>query len=106
MFIDEIAVDFPTVPIILAHAGFCWWPEALNIAATKANIYLDLAGWQPRIKKTAIDEFYRPLRTMIDTIGSNRILLGSDWPALRLLMNSQQWVDSFKNPPDKVKEAV
>ena len=105
MFVDDVATDFPDLKIVLTHAGFCWWPEALNIAATKPNIFLDMAGWQPKIKRTGVDEFYRPLRTMLGTIGSTRILLGSDWPAYRLFMTSQQWVDCFKNPPPEVKEA-
>jgi predicted TIM-barrel fold metal-dependent hydrolase len=76
----------------------------LSIANNKPNIYLDLSGWQPRARRLAIEEFYRPLRIILNNIGSSRILFGSDWPALRLFMNSKSWVDVFKNPPQAVKE--
>jgi hypothetical protein len=104
IFMDEVASDFPDMKIILGHAGFCWWPEALGIASNKPNIYLDLAGWQTRVRRLPIEEFYKPLRVMLNNIGSSRILFGSDWPALRLLMSSKRWVDVFKNPPQVVKE--
>jgi predicted TIM-barrel fold metal-dependent hydrolase len=106
IYLDEVANDFPDLLLILAHAGFCWWEEALNIASTKPNVYLDLAGWQPRTHHHPVDEFYLPLRRMIDSIGSSRILFGSDWPALRLFSGGQpSWVKAFTEPPDIVDEA-
>ena len=103
IFMDEVAADFPDLKIILGHAGFCWWPEAVSIANCKSNIYLDIAGWQPRARLHPLEEFYKPLRAMINNIGSHRILFGSDWPALKLMMNSQKWVDMLKNPSDEAK---
>ncbi len=105
VFMDEVAADFPDLKIILAHAGFCWWPEAVSIANNKSNIYLDIAGWQPRARLHPLEEFYKPLRTMINNIGSHRILFGSDWPALKLMMNSQKWVDVLRNPPEEAVAA-
>ncbi len=105
VYVDEVATDFPNLELILGHAGYCWWPEALNIASTKPNVYLDLAGWQPRTHRHPIDEFYIPLRTILDTIGSSRVLFGSDWPAFRLFRGGQaNWVKAFTDPPDTVKE--
>jgi len=106
IFLDEVAADFPDLTIILAHAGYCWWPEALSIAGNKPNIYVDLSGWQPRTRRLPVEEFYKPLRTMINGMGSSRILFGSDWPALRLFGGGQSnWVKVFNEPPDSVIEA-
>jgi predicted TIM-barrel fold metal-dependent hydrolase len=106
VYMDEVASDFPGLAIILAHAGFCWWEEALGIAVSKPNVYIDLAGWQPRTHGYPLDEFYLPLRRMLNSIGSSRILFGSDWPALRLFRGGQpNWVKAFTDPPDAVKEA-
>ncbi len=105
IFLDEVANDFPDLKIIMAHAGFCWWPEAVNIAATKPNVYLDLAGWQPRARQLPMEEFYQPLKVMLKSVGSSRILFGSDWPALRLMMNSEKWLNAFRNPPPEIVEA-
>jgi len=104
IYLDEVANDFPDLTIILAHAGFCWWEEAINLAATKPNIYVDLAGWQPKTHRHPIEEFYLPLRRMIDAMGLSRILFGSDWPALRLFRGGQgTWVKAFMDPPDALE---
>ena len=35
MYVDDVAVDFPTMPIILAHPSFPWQEEALSVAMHK-----------------------------------------------------------------------
>lgn len=105
IYLDEVASDFPKLKVILAHAGSCWWPEALNIASTKPNVYLDLAGWQSKARRGAVEQFYKPLRIILDTIGASRVLFGSDWPALRLFMSQSKWVKAFQEPPQEVKAA-
>ena len=104
VYLDEVANDFPNLTVVLAHAGFCWWEEAVNIAATKPNVYVDLAGWQPKTQRHPIEEFYLPLRRMIDAIGASRILFGSDWPALRLFRGGQgTWVKAFTDTHDALE---
>lgn len=107
VYIDEVAVDFPDLKIIIAHAGYCWWKEAAKIASFKPNVYLDLAYWQPKIAKRSLEEFYQPLRAMLDTMGTPKVLFGSDWPTLRAVesVNNVAWVKAIKEPPDEVTEA-
>ena len=48
VYVDDVAVDFPDLTIILAHAGMgAWWQEAAGIAAVCPNVYLEFSGWQP-----------------------------------------------------------
>ena len=44
MYIDDVAVDFPDMKIILAHPSFPWQEEALAVAQHKPNVYIDLSG--------------------------------------------------------------
>ena len=37
MYLDDVAVDFPDMPIILAHPSFPWQEEALAVAQHKPN---------------------------------------------------------------------
>lgn len=98
IFLDEVANDFPQLKLIMAHAGFCWWEEALSVAHNKPNLYLDLSGWQPRLLHHPREEFYLPLRRILDGIGPSRVMFGSDWPAYRKLRGGQaSWVRIFKN---------
>ncbi|HYX67149.1 MAG TPA: amidohydrolase family protein, partial [Burkholderiales bacterium] len=48
MLLDDVAVDFPDMPIILAHPSFPWQEEALSVATHKPQVYIDLSGWSPR----------------------------------------------------------
>ena len=42
MHIDDVAVDFPDMPIILAHPSFPWQDEAISVCMHKPQVYIDL----------------------------------------------------------------
>ena len=65
---------------------------------------LDLALWQQWAYTNPV-EFYRTIKTIISLSSYRKILLGSDWPFMSLLVSQKKWVDIFRNPPDEVKEA-
>ena len=48
MPIDDVAVDFPELPIIMAHPSFPWQDEAISICLHKPSVYIDLSGWSPK----------------------------------------------------------
>ena len=92
--------------VLSSVAGFCWWREALDIARVNHNIWLDIAGWQPKLLRRPVGEFYLPIKIMSDTIGASKILFGSDWPAFRLFNGGQKnWVKAFKESPPTLRES-
>jgi uncharacterized protein len=56
-------------PCILGHAAMNEFRLALDIAEKYPNVYLEVSGQPPR-----------HIREMIDHIGDERLLFGSDWP--------------------------
>ncbi len=48
LYLDDVAVDFPDMKIIMAHPSFPWQEEALAVAQHKPNVYIDLSGWSPK----------------------------------------------------------
>jgi predicted TIM-barrel fold metal-dependent hydrolase len=54
-YFDDVAADFPTLTIILAHPAVPWQEEQLSVALHKQNVYIDLSGWSPK--------YFRPCRT-------------------------------------------
>jgi len=48
MLLDDVAAEFPDLPIVLAHPSVPWQDEALSMATHKANIWIDLSGWSPK----------------------------------------------------------
>ena len=99
---DDVAADFPDMNIVLAHSGQDHWPEALSVARSKPNVYLELSMWQPRWQYP--DEFLFAIDRMRNTIGIERILWGSDFPGLRSYMSLKEWTDLFRRLPSLGEE--
>ncbi len=56
MDVDDVAVDFPDMPIILAHPSFPWQDEAISVCLHKPQVYIDLSGWlSPEVFFTGAD---------------------------------------------------
>ncbi|MFH1681742.1 MAG: amidohydrolase family protein [Candidatus Eisenbacteria bacterium] len=70
--VDDVAVDFPGLPIILAHGGRpLWYDEAFFVVRRHPNIRLDLSGIPP----SKLPECFPRLPDL-----GERVLWGSDWP--------------------------
>jgi predicted TIM-barrel fold metal-dependent hydrolase len=90
MHIDDVAADFPDMPIILAHPSFPWQEEALAVATHKPNIWIDLSGWSPK--------YFPPILVQYaNSILQDRVLFGSDWPAI----HPDRWLADFERLPIK-----
>ncbi len=85
MHIDDVAVDFPDLKIVLAHPSFPWQDEALSMAMHKPQISIDLSGWSPRrFPSQLVDAITGALR--------GQVLFGSDFP----LIDPERWIASFE----------
>ena len=85
MYLDDVAVDFPDLKIILAHPSFPWQEEALSVATHKPNVYIDMSGWSPKY-------FPKILIQYANTILKKKMLFGSDWPAI----TPDRWLSDFE----------
>jgi uncharacterized protein len=75
MFLDDVAVDFPDLPIVLAHPSFPWQEEALAVATHKPLVYIDLSGWSPK--------YFPPILVQYaNTLLKDKMLFGTDFPVL------------------------
>jgi hypothetical protein len=72
--LDDVAVDFPTLPIVMAHGGRGYWhAECGFLARHHANVWIDVAGLVPEQLPTLFPRFERVAEKMV---------FGSDWPAM------------------------
>jgi predicted TIM-barrel fold metal-dependent hydrolase len=72
IFIDDVAVDFPKLKIILAHGGRpLWMQTAFFLLRRHPNVFLDISGIPP---KSLLKYFPR-----LDEI-AGKTLFGTDWP--------------------------
>jgi uncharacterized protein len=86
IYLDDVAVDFPDMPIIMAHPSFPWQDEALAVALHKAQVYIDLSGWSPKY-------FPPQLVHYSNTLLKNKVLFGSDHP----MITTDRWLADFQN---------
>ena len=85
MLLDDVAADFPDMPIILAHPSFPWQEEALSVATHKPQVYIDLSGWSPK--------YFPPILVQYaNTLLKDKILFGSDYP----VMSPERWMADFE----------
>ena len=88
--LDDVAADFPDMPIVLAHPSFPWQEEALSVATHKPQVYIDLSGWSPK--------YFPPILVQYaNTLLKDRVLFGSDYPVIA----PEKWVEEFEKLPIK-----
>jgi uncharacterized protein len=90
MLLDDVAVDFPDLTIIMAHPSFPWQDEALAVANHKPGVYIDLSGWSPKY-------FPPQLVQYANTLLQDKVLFGSDYP----LITPDRWLADFEKLPMK-----
>jgi len=84
MDVDDVAVDFPDLRIVLAHPSFPWQDEALSVAMHKNQVFIDLSGWSPKY-------FPPQLVRYAGSMLRNQILFGTDYP----LIDPERWLADF-----------
>ncbi|WIM94106.1 amidohydrolase family protein [Actinoplanes oblitus] len=84
MLVDDVAVDFPDLRIILAHPSFPWQDEALAVATHKEHVYIDLSGWSPKY-------FPPQLVRYANSLLQDKVLFGSDYPVI----TPDRWLADF-----------
>ena len=73
MPVDDVAIDFPRLKIVLAHAGRPLYGEtAFFLARRHPNVHLDISGIPPK-------SLPRYVPRLADI--SEKVLWGTDWPA-------------------------
>jgi predicted TIM-barrel fold metal-dependent hydrolase len=82
--LDEVAADFPDMPIVMAHPSVPWQDEALSVAVHKPQVYIDLSGWSPKY-------FPPQLVRYANTLLKEKVLFGTDYPAL----TPERWLRDF-----------
>jgi len=97
IFLDDVAVDFPEMPIILAHPSMPWQDEAIAVAMHKPQVYIDLSGWSPKY-------FPPQLVHHANTLLKHKVLFGSDYP----FITPDRWLEDFEQAGfrDEVKPLI
>ena len=85
MLLEDVAIDWPDIQIVVAHPSWPWQDEALSLALHKPNVWIDLSGWSPKY-------FPPQLVQYANTLLKDRMLFGSDFP----LIQPDRWLKDFE----------
>jgi predicted TIM-barrel fold metal-dependent hydrolase len=99
IFVDDVAVDFPRMKILLAHGGRpLWMDTAFFLLRRHPNVYLDISGIPPK----ALLKYFPRLEEI-----AHKTLFGTDWPGPGV-PDIKRNLDDFRALPlkEEVKQQI
>jgi hypothetical protein len=79
IYIDDVAIDFPNMKIIMSHGGRGpWYDVAFYLVRLHKNVYIDITGLPPK----KLMEYFPDLGRF-----AYKFVFGTDWPAIDVKKN-------------------
>lgn len=75
ILLDDVALDFPELPIVGAHTGWPWAEELVALAWKHRNVYIGTSAHHPRYWDPALVRF-------ANSRGRGKVLFGTDYPVV------------------------
>lgn len=99
LFLDDVAVDFPKMKIIMAHGGRpLWMKTAFFLLRRHSNVFLDISGIPPK----ALLKYFPRLAEI-----AHKTLFGTDWPSPGVPTLKRNLDDFRALPlPEEAKEKI
>lgn len=81
LHIDELAVNHPSLNIVIAHMGYPWVRDAAEVCYKNANVFSDMSGFvYGKFEGSDVRKFSNTVNTFLDIANNDNLLFGSDWP--------------------------
>ncbi|MEI6125922.1 MAG: amidohydrolase family protein [Pseudomonadota bacterium] len=99
--IDDIAVDFPELKIIVAHGAYPWVDDLIMTGLYAQNIYVDISTLNQIEEVLGYEVVLPTLRRLTCSLGASRIVFGSDGifnlePLIRAVKNADFLTENDK----------
>jgi predicted TIM-barrel fold metal-dependent hydrolase len=88
MHVEDVALAFPDLKIVMTHVGNPWVPEVVALLAKYPNLYMMTSGWAPKYIPAELRDFLTSSR------GARKVMWSSDYPLLtlkRTLREAREW---------------
>ena len=74
LYLDDVAVDFPDLTLIMAHSGRgFWYDRTFFLSRLHKNVYMEIAGLPPQKLLTYFPDLEK---------NADKVVFGSDWPGM------------------------
>jgi hypothetical protein len=95
IYLDEVAVDFPRLNLVMAHAGRgFWYEQAFTLAMLHENVFLEISGLPPA---KLLDYFPR-----LAKIGA-KVIFGSDYPDVPSIKKNAEKIKNLPLEPSVIE---
>lgn len=93
--IDDIAVDFPNLKIIMAHMAYPWQREAAEVCYKNKNVYADMSGFvYGDFNAKDVRHFHKVVEEFTTIAGgTDKLLFGTDFP----ISNQQSYIETVSD---------
>ncbi|MEX2088417.1 MAG: amidohydrolase family protein [Bacteroidota bacterium] len=107
LHVDEIAVDFPDVKIIICHIGNPWVRDTMEVVYKNKNVYTDISGL---VLGDFTDRFEVYMRKQIQEmilygVEPEKVLYGTDWP-ISSMESYLRFMEDLKIPDQEKKKIM
>ncbi len=93
LYLDDVAVDFPRLKLLLVHGGRgFWYDRAYFLAKMHENVFLEIAGLPPHNLLKYFPELGRI---------AHKVVYGSDWPGVADLKKNLESVRNLPLTPEQ-----
>ena len=92
---DEVAIAFPRLKMILAHTSHPWYEDCMSVVRKHPNVWTDISGMPSRPWMA-----WRAMRVFYEFSATHKMLFGSDWT----LWTPQETMDGLRAIPRFAKE--
>ena len=93
--LDDVAVDFPELRIVMAHSGrSVWYEEAVLLATLHPNVYMEVSGLPPK----NLLRYFPTLEKVAD-----KVIFGSDWPTIGDIKGNMEAIKNLGLSPEAVE---
>lgn len=98
LLLDDVAVDFPRLTIVMAHSGRgLWYDQAFFLARLHENLYMEVSGLPPRNLPRYFPELER---------NADKIIFGSDWPGMPDIAGNIRAIRELPLRPDTIEKLL
>ncbi len=78
--LDDVALAFPELHLIIAHIGIPWQVDALHLAAKHPNVYVDISARDEVSYGGGLTQLFKDLVLARNLMILDKVLFGSDLP--------------------------
>ncbi len=96
--LDDVAVDFPRLNLVMAHSGRgFWYDRAFFLARLHPNVYMEVSGLPP----SRLLSYFPELDRITD-----KVIFGSDWPGIPMIRRNMEAIGALPLPPEGVENIL